>query len=1390
MGGGGYRERGARGSGRATGARGGGTGGTGGRADPVSRSARGQSEEWNAAQPALADSAAPPTPPATPPPAEPRVLGADAPELAAGLTPEGRESLALLRRTLAPEAMEGFLRSVQRTGEVDFPALEAGLARRRASGERVVQEARRRIEEIDTAVGELVAHTGPGRGALGDGSTEAAAMAEIASGEPTRGRWHGDAAEATVHALRGHVDELRRRAAQAGDPALTARADRLIARAEDRLEALEPAAIAWAQRRSTHPTLWTADGESQAHPETPVGTQPRPITAPRPRTSARADAPAPGAAAEPAVVARPIIPVGGHPTEPEPQTPAAQDAPPAVVTRPIIPVGGHATEPESPTPAATDAPHAARAVVARPTVRVGTPATPRPAPAQDDTPVVLPTGASPEETTSVRPLNQIPLGGSGATATVTHNSVQVQAPTGGEGNSAQVGGQLERGADGDVRGVTMSGGVTRGRGEGRSVSGQISGGGTYYAEPPQRSTDGSWRVSWRVALRIGAEGGIERGTRSGSVGGQVERAREGVDVFSTFEAATEFQQSFRTWDANAIASRFFNALTGEQGTVDFWRRAPLGTSRTVAIGGQLSASASARLGGLVSVGLGVQWTPTESSQVEKESAESLKVTQQYQSERIVNPTVGAAGLSVSGSLGLVDNGRSYTVTDVVNVNLTTGQRSLTRFLSAHGPLEPGQAGVTFTSHTVEQGRIDQSGAGLIVASVETRSQTSTVTETSGTGAARQTRVTHRGLRRGRADSGSTTYLDSDQLDAPEAERNYQYAGERRGPGEDGQSRSWRIAEEFTQAQMRQAHQRYLENSRASHGDRAGSGFTCYDSAYRQLARVPTTAAGDAERARIFAELVAADGDRAMTVLRSLAGGPASRALRLFTAGVEDANFLSAEQRTALEGRLSAVDTRLQAWERQDPRPAVEASLLFDLRREIDGLRGRLAAIRDGSQYTDMPVPREQVVADYQGLLDRAEGLLRRATGADGAGPPSGLSEAGYAAWYEMDAARQRTTRERTHADRAEREALSLRNHMSAATTGAAMTTGAARMTTARAAQTRAEDALRAATPAAGVARESAYRTTGLAYGDAAQGFAEAAEAYEQAIARVRLEMAQAAAPRIADGITPAADSVPSPDGRPREGAPMRAADLRSAAVQAGFPQVDLARALARHARAAAASPRAAEHLRAAYSGEVSPALVPDPEQRAQVEDVLAVCWYQQRHGLTVDGQLGGETLRAVYGEAGGDAALQAEGQDRARREAARGGTRAESPAAPERVQYHFDRVLSRLREVRSRGLAASTYEMEPEGPVDVGGGLTVRVVRAFADEVRGAAGGLVGPGRQVIRVEFAIVAPVPVPARTLTLTQSRLVATDDTLQHWVPQVVHQEEIPIEPGRRFSLTFNR
>jgi hypothetical protein len=1295
--------------------------------------------------------------------------------LAAGLTPEGRETLALLRRTLSPEALDGFLRSVQRTGEVDFPALEAGLTRRRASGEQAVQEARRRIEEIDAAVGELVAHTGPGRGAVGDGSTEAAALAEIASGEPTHGRWHGDAAEATVHALRGHVDELRRRAAVAGDPALTARAERVIARAEDRLEALEPAAIAWAQRRSTHPTRWGAGGESLVDPDTPVGTQPRPILTPQPRTSPRADATPPEPQAEtPAVVTRPIVPVGTPA-----QTPAPEAQTPAVVTRPIVPVG---------TPAHTPAPEAQTpAVVTHPIVPVGTPAQ---TPAPDDSPVELPTGAPAEPSASVRPLNQIPLGSSGATATLTHNSAQVQVPTSGEGNSAQAGAQVERGADGDVRGVTMSGGVTRGRGEGRSVSGQISGGGTYYAEPPQRGTDGTWRVSWRVALRIGGELGAERGRASGSVGGQVERAREGVDVFPTFEAAASFQQSFRTWDANAIASRFFNALSGEQGTVDFWRRAPLGTSRTVAVGGQLSASGAARLGGLVSIGVGVQWTPTESSQVEKESAEALKVTQQYQSERIVNPTVGAAGLSVSGSLGLVDNGRSYTVTDVVSVNLTTGERSLTRFLGGHGPLEPGRTGVTFTSHTVEQGRIDQSGASLIAASLETRSQTSSITETSGTGAARQTRVTHRGLRRGRLDSGSTTYLDSDQLDAPEAERNYQYTGERRAPGEDGQSRSWRITEEFTQGQMRQAHQRYLENSRASQGDRAGHGFTCYDSAYRQLAQVPTTAAGDAERSRIFAELVAADGDRAMTVLRSLAGGAASRSLRLFTAGVEDPNFLSADQRTALEGRISAIDTRLQTWERQSPRPPVEASVLFDLRREIDGLRGRLTAIRDGSQYEDMPVPREQVVADYQGLLDRAEGLLRRATGADGAGPPQGLSEGGYEAWYEMDAARQRLTRERTHAERSEREALSLRGHMSSGTTGAAMTTGEARLATARAAQTRAEDALRTASPAAGAQRESGYRVAGLAFAEAAQGFAEAAEAYDQAIARVRLEMAQAAAPRLPDGMSAPADGVPSPDGRPREGAPMRAADLRSAAVQAGFPQVDLARALARHGRAAAASPRAAEHLRAAYSGEVSAALVPEPDQREQVEAVLAVCWFQQRHGLTVDGQLGGETLRTVYGEAGGDAALRAEGEARARREAARGGTRAESPGAAERVQYHFDRVLTRLREERSGGLAAATYRVEPDEPIDVGGGLTVRVVRAFADEVRGVAGGLVGPGRQVVRVEFAILAPVPVPARTLTLTQSRLVATDDTLQHWRPQIVHQEEIPIEPGRRFSLTFNR
>jgi hypothetical protein len=1308
---------------------------------------------------------------------------------------------------MSPEALDGFLRSVQRTGEVDFSALEAGLSRRRASAERTVQEARRRIDEIDRAVAELEAHTGPGRGSLGDGSTEAAAMAELESGQPTRDRWHGDAAEATVHALRGHVDELRRRAAQVGDPAEVARVERIVSRAEDRLEALEPAAIAWAQRRSTHPTVWGADGESLVHPQVPVGTQPRPITAPRPRStppavepadstratlpspppegmtepadSTRATLPSPppeGMTEPPAVATRPIVPVGTAA-----EAPAAEAAQaPAVVTRPIVPVG---TAAEAPAAEAAQAP----AVVTRPIVRVGTPQGGQP----DDSPVELPMGRPAEETTSVRPLNQVPIGGTGATATVTHNSVQVQAPTSGQGNSVQGGAQVERGADGDVRGLTLSGGVTRGQGEGRSVSGQISGGGTYYAEPPQRSTDGTWRVSWRVALRIGAEGGIERGRGSGTVGGQLERAREGVDVFPTFEAAAQFQQSFRTWDANAIAARFFGAATGEQGTVESWRRAPVGMSRTVSTGGQLSAAASARLAGLVSVGVGVQWSPTRSAQIEKESAESLKVTQQYQSERIVNPTVGAMGLSVSGSLGLLDNGRSYTVTDVVNVNLSTGERSLTRFLSGEGVLEPGQGGVTFTSHSVEQGRIDQSGAGLIVASVETRSQISTVTETSGTGAARQTRVTHRGLRRGRADSGSTTYLDSDQLDAPEAERNYQYAAERRAPGEDGQSRSWRIAEEFTQAQMRQAHQRFLENSRASHGDRAGGGFTCYDSAYRQLARVPTTAAGDAERARIFAELVAADGDRAMTVLRSLAGGPASRAVRLFTAGVEDPNFLSAEQRTALEQRLTGIDTRLQAWERLDPRPPVEASLLFDVRREIDGLRGRLTAIRDGSRYEDMPVPREQVVADYQGLLDRAEGLLRRAAGADGAGPPRGLTESGYEAWYEMDAARQRMERERGRADQAEREALSLRAHMAAGSTGAALSTGQTRLAAGRGAQTRAEDALRTTSVAAGAQRESGYRVAGLAFAEAAQDFQEAAEAYQQAVARVRLELAQAAAPRLEDGMMPPADGVPATDSTPREGAPRRAADLPTVAVRAGFPQVDLARALARHPRAAAQSPRAAEHVRAAYTGEVPEALVPDGDQRAAVAEVLAVCHFQQRHGLTVDGQLGGETLRAVYDEAGGNAALQAEGRARARRAAARAEAAArDGGAAPERVQYHFDRVLARLREVPSGGLAASTYRVEPEGPIDVGGGLSVRVVRAVADEVRGVAGGLVGPGRQVIRVQFAIVAPVPVPARTLTLTQSRLVATDDTLQHWVPQVVHQEDIPIEPGRRFSLTFNR
>jgi hypothetical protein len=100
------------------------------------------------------------------------------------------------------------------------------------------------IKKIDSII---LNTTRAGRDAaeVGDGSTEAAAIEEARTGQPTKGCWHGPKCETEGKGLVDAIGALKDLLTQTSDPAVQTKIKTAISKAEARKQGLDKGAAAW-----------------------------------------------------------------------------------------------------------------------------------------------------------------------------------------------------------------------------------------------------------------------------------------------------------------------------------------------------------------------------------------------------------------------------------------------------------------------------------------------------------------------------------------------------------------------------------------------------------------------------------------------------------------------------------------------------------------------------------------------------------------------------------------------------------------------------------------------------------------------------------------------------------------------------------------------------------------------------------------------------------------------------------------------------------------------------------------------------------------------------------------------------------------------------------------
>jgi len=147
---------------------------------------------------------------------------------------------------------------------------EAGLNNaKQAKEQKATQNADKLIKEVDNIVKETDGTNRP-NAKIGDGTSEAALMAEIADGEPKGSpEGHYQKVADYTQVLKKKQAALQEQRKNISDPAKQAEIDQSIKDAQDRIDKMQPAIDAWNDRATTNPAKWNPDGTSKKNPNWP-----------------------------------------------------------------------------------------------------------------------------------------------------------------------------------------------------------------------------------------------------------------------------------------------------------------------------------------------------------------------------------------------------------------------------------------------------------------------------------------------------------------------------------------------------------------------------------------------------------------------------------------------------------------------------------------------------------------------------------------------------------------------------------------------------------------------------------------------------------------------------------------------------------------------------------------------------------------------------------------------------------------------------------------------------------------------------------------------------------------------------------------------------------------
>jgi hypothetical protein len=540
---------------------------------------------------------------------------------------------------------------------------------------------------------------------------------------------------------------------------------------------------------------------------------------------------------------------------------------------------------------------------------------------------------------------------------------------------------------------------------------------TYEAQPVVEHPDDSCTVAWRVELRgelpLGVvDAGGERSRAGTQAFGRHDRARNRAD-------AEAYRHDFRSHARREVD----RLLGGELGTVTWWRAQEVGTERSVASGGHLSASGAATLAGLLSLGGQASFSVEASAHVRVTAPAVVRVTQRLHGEGALG---GTAGYGVSVGLS---GTRSRTVEETFEVVLETGDHAFGRFLARACPLEVGQRGVTLRERTVSDDHGHEASASVVVAgglrggsSVGETTQTQYDENGNPTGVTR-TATGNNAFTGGLVDG---TYAHREMsVAAPETAEGYDIVtavvasagdesasllagtlGEEAAGDRARSSGSWQVAEGLSQDEALEFHRRLLQRARSG-----GAPEGPLQAVWERLRHVPTNdhalatraEAGDRAaqraltqqrhaRAAAITALLAEHGRLGVQLLRDMAGATDdTQYLRLFHGGEEDMVDVGGRRVVTFLGRSGCQ--QLEQWIEARLAGAVGADEVAMARRRIAEMEARIAQIANIEHYTDLPPDmRAAEVSRYRRYVESLGDVARRG----GDGDAAGLSPEGQA----------------------------------------------------------------------------------------------------------------------------------------------------------------------------------------------------------------------------------------------------------------------------------------------------------------------------------------------------------------------------------------------------------